>query len=181
MNRAVTIVATIAVVVVVAAIAVIGIVVSGAFNVAADAPDSALMRTVVAYTRERGIDARAEGIKVPALDKPAMIAEGAAHYDAMCTGCHLAPGMRDNAMRPGMNPKPPALAALPPENSAEQFWIVKHGLKMTAMPAWGLTHSDADIWNIVALLQKLPGLSPEQYRALVVKGGGKHDRMPMER
>jgi mono/diheme cytochrome c family protein len=181
MSRAATIVATSAVVVLIAAIALVGIVVSGAFNVAADVPDSALMRTIIAYTRERAIDARAEGIKVPPLDKPEMTAEGAAHYDAMCTGCHLAPGMRENAMRPGMNPKPPALATLPPENPAEQFWIVKHGLKMTAMPAWGLTHSDADIWNIVALLQKLPGLSPEQYRALVAKGGGKHDRMPMER
>ncbi len=181
MNRAATIVVTIVVAAFFAAIAVVAIVVSGAFNVAADAPDSALMHMIVAYTRERAIDVRAEGIAVPPLDKPAMIAEGAAHYDAMCTGCHLAPGLRENAMRPGMNPKPPALATLPPEGAAEQFWIVKHGIKMTAMPAWGLTHSDADIWNIVAFLQKLPGLSLEQYRALVAKGGDKHDAMPMGR
>jgi hypothetical protein len=38
---------------------------------------------------------------------------------------------------------------------------------MTAMPAWGTTHSDAAIWNIVAFLQKLPAMSPEQYHSLV--------------
>lgn len=179
MNRAATILVTIVVAALVAAIVVVAIVVSGVFNVAADAPDSALMHTIVAYTRERAVDVRSEGIPLPPLDRPAMIAEGAAHYDAMCTGCHLAPGMRDNAMRRGMNPKPPALASLPPESAVEQFWIVKHGIKMTAMPAWGLTHSDADIWNIVALLQKLPGLSAEQYRALVAKGGAKHGAEPM--
>jgi mono/diheme cytochrome c family protein len=180
MNRTATILVTIVVVALVAVIAVVGILASGVFNVAADAPDAGLVRTIIAYARERAIDARAGSIKVPALDRPGMIAEGAGHYDAMCTGCHLAPGMRENAMRPGLNPKPPVLASLPPESPAEQFWIVKHGIKMTAMPAWGITHSDADIWNIVAFLQKLPGLSPEQYRALVAKGG-KHDRMPMER
>ena len=95
-----------------------------------------------------------------------MIAEGAEHYAAMCTGCHLAPGMHENEMRPGLNPKPPILASLPSQDPREQFWIVKHGLKMTAMPAWGATHTDEEIWNIVAFLQKLPGMSPTRYRAL---------------
>jgi hypothetical protein len=30
------------------------------------------------------------------------------------------------------------------------------------MPAWGKTHDDATIWTIVAFLQTLPTLSPEQ-------------------
>jgi mono/diheme cytochrome c family protein len=47
---------------------------------------------------------------------------------------------------------------------------------MTAMPAWGVTHSDAEIWNIVAFLQKLPRLSPQQYRALT-QGSPQHHRM----
>jgi mono/diheme cytochrome c family protein len=142
------------------------VIVSGAFDVAADSPDGALTRHLFAFARERSIDVRAEGIEVPKLDKPEMIAEGAEHYSAMCTGCHLAPGLGENEIRPGLNPKPPVLAAFPAEDPAEQFWIVKHGIKMTAMPAWGATHSDAEIWNIVAFLQKLPKLSPAQYRAL---------------
>jgi len=159
---------------VVLAAVVIGL---GAYDFAADAPHSALTKRLIVLARERSIEVRAEGLKVPPLNNPAMIREGAEHYAAMCTGCHLAPGMQDNQMRPGLNPKPPALASLPPEEPAEQFWIVKHGLKMTAMPAWGLTHSDADIWNIVAFLQKLPGVSPAQYRELTRNAAVHHSPM----
>ena len=143
-----------------------GLAALGAFDVAADQPAGAIAETILPFVRERAIDARADDIDVPRLDDKAMIAEGAGHYAAMCTGCHLAPGMHDNEMRPGMNPMPPELARMPAEEPAEQFWIVKHGIEMTGMPAWGKTHSDAEIWNIVAFLQKLPTLSPEQYKAM---------------
>ena len=146
----------------------------GLYNVAADSPHLALTRDFIGFARERSIEARSEDIKVPPLTDAKMIADGASDYDAMCTGCHLAPGMKENEMRPGMNPKPPILAATPGEPS-EQFWIIKHGIKMTGMPAWGVTHSDAEIWNIVAFLQKLPKLSPSQYRALVSSAQGHHD------
>jgi hypothetical protein len=46
------------------------------------------------------------------------------------------------------------------------FWTIKHGIKMSAMPAWGTTHDNQAIWNIVAFLQKLPTMTPEQYLAL---------------
>jgi cytochrome c553 len=142
-------------------------VVSGLYDVAADAPHTAVVRNLIGFARERSIDMHAGGVKVPRLDDKGMIADGASHYSEMCTGCHLAPGMTENEMRPGMNPKPPILADFPPEDQAEQFWIVKHGIKMTGMPAWGPTHSDDEIWAIVAFLQKLHGMSPTQYHALI--------------
>jgi mono/diheme cytochrome c family protein len=80
----------------------------------------------------------------------------------MCTGCHLAPGMAENEMRPGMDPRPPKLAERREIDAREDFWIIKHGIKMTAMPAWGSTHNDAQIWAMVAFLQKMPGMSAEQ-------------------
>ena len=174
-----TVLASIAIfagVIIVVAAAVIGL---GLYDFAADSPHTALVTKLIAVARERSVDVRAEDIKVPPLNDPAMIREGAEHYDAMCVSCHLAPGMPENEMRPGMNPKPPVLAAMPAEDPAEQFWIIKHGLKMTAMPAWGTTHSDEEIWNMVALLQKLPRLSPAQYRALVAQAGHHHDAMDM--
>jgi mono/diheme cytochrome c family protein len=170
-----SVIATLTLLVVAAAL----LAVAGVYNFAADSPHTALVANAIAFARERSVDVRASGVRVPPLNSPHMIAEGAEHYCAMCTACHLAPGMHENEMRPGLNPKPPVLAALPPEEPAEQFWIVKHGLKMTAMPAWGTTHSDEEIWNMVAFLQKLPRLSPAQYRALVAQGGAHHDSMDM--
>ena len=163
---------------IVAAAAVV--IVSGVYNVAADAPHTALVAKAIAIARERSIETRASGIKVPPLGDAKMIAEGAEHYSAMCTGCHLAPGMHENEMRPGLNPKPPILSSQAAEDAGEQFWIVKHGLKMTAMPAWGATHTDEEIWNIVAFLQKLPGMSPTRYRALTRNASAHHDEMEMK-
>ena len=59
---------------------------------------------------------------------------------------------------------------------AEQFWIIKHGVKMTGMPAWGITHDDELLWDVVAFLRKLPELTAEQYRALV-KSAPTHGEM----
>ena len=147
---------------------------AGLYNVGADSEHTGLMRLALAAVRERSVDAHADDVKVPALDNPKMIADGASDYDEMCTVCHLAPGMPENEMRPGMNPKPPVLAKDPPDSPAEAFWVIKHGIKMTGMPAWGVTHTDAEIWNIVAFLNKLPALSPQAYHALVVSAAGHH-------
>jgi hypothetical protein len=39
------------------------------------------------------------------------------------------------------------------------------------MPAWGRSHDDATLWSIVAFMQKLLGMSPEQYKEMVVGQG----------
>jgi len=145
----------------------------GFYNIGADAPHLGLTRAVIEFARNRSVAARVAGIKVPSLNEPARVADGAADYDAMCTSCHLAPGMAENEMRPGLYPKPPKLAAIPALPPAVQFWIIKHGIKMSGMSAWGKTHSDDEIWDMVALLQKLPKLTPGEYKVLV--GIGHHD------
>src|SRR5215469_11675863 len=124
----------------------------GIYDVAADSPHNPITAHFFKFVRERSIAVRADGINVPPLDRADMISDGASDYDEMCTSCHLAPGMPENEMRPGLNPKPPLLAAGKVGNPKVQFWIIKHGIKMTAMSAWGRTHSDEEIWNIVAFL-----------------------------
>lgn len=146
----------------------------GLYNVGADAPHSALAERLLGYIRTHSIAVRASMIDVPSLKQTDMIEAGASHYNEMCTGCHLAPGMLENEMRPGLNPKPPILASGPPGNPAIQFWIVKHGIEMTGMPAWGTTHTDEEIWDIVAFLQVLPKLSHAQYHDLVARAESRH-------
>ena len=173
MNRKPLIISGVVVVGVIAtAVALISL---GAYDFAADVPHTQLIAGLIDYARGRSVEMRAEGITVPELNDSKVIAKGADHYAEMCTGCHLAPGMAENEMRPGMYPKPPVLAAFPADDPAEQFWIVKHGLKMSGMPAWGKTHSDEEIWAIVAFLQKLPELSPEQYKAMTASSGESHE------
>lgn len=139
---------------------------SGRYDVAADAPHWGVTTRMLATVRDRSIEARAAGLTVPDLADPARIALGAQHYAGMCTGCHLAPGLGDNEMRQGLYPQPPKLSERRNRSPAQSFWIIKHGLKMSGMPAWGGTHDDDAIWGMVAFIQQLPTMDAAAYAAL---------------
>ena len=145
-----------------------GFIWTGAYPIGADVPHWPLVYNLLEITRQRSIALRAKDIRVPALDDPKLIAEGGEHYGAMCSGCHLAPGMTDSEISQGLYPQPPDLTKSRPASAAEEFWAIKHGIKLSAMPAWGTTHDDQAIWGLVAFLQKLPGMTPEKARAFVL-------------
>ena len=141
------------------------VVFSGAYDVGADRPHSAPVRALLTVLRERSIERRAGIISVPALDDPARVHEGAEHYSAMCVDCHLAPGITVSEIRAGLMPQPPNLSqqAIDPRVA---FWAIKHGIQATGMPAWGQTHDDEEIWNIVSFVRQLPHMTPDDYRAI---------------
>lgn len=157
---------TIVSIIVLAIIATSVFVWSGFYNIGADAPHWSVTYSVLTVARNRSITVHASGIEVPDLDDPQLVAMGAGHYSEMCTGCHLAPGMDSSELREGLYPRPPVLYKSGIKDPAKAFWIIKHGIKMTAMPAWGASHSDQAIWTIVAFLKKLPELSPAQYKTM---------------
>ena len=166
---------------VIEAVLLIGFIWSGLYNVAADDPHTRPVFSMMETLRDRSIHARSRDVAVPKLDDQALILKGAGQYAAMCTGCHLAPGMDESEIRPGLYPQPPELAKVRVD-PRDAFWVIKHGMKMSGMPAWGGSHDDQTIWSMVAFLQKLPDLSPAQYNNLVAKappdeemeGGGHH-------
>jgi mono/diheme cytochrome c family protein len=45
----------------------------------------------------------------------------------------------------------------------ELYWLTRHGIRMSGMPAWQFHMADEDIWAVVGFLQKLPALTPQQY------------------
>ncbi|HJU27327.1 MAG TPA: c-type cytochrome [Rhodanobacteraceae bacterium] len=147
---------------------------SGAYDVAADTQHWPATRYLVGALREHSIAQRSHGVAVPNLDNAAMVKEGAEHYAEMCSGCHLAPGMDDSEIRHGLNPRPPNLTRFAPD-PAEAFWIIKHGIRMTGMPAWGPTHDDNKIWAMVAYLQKQPKMGADEYRQLTADAAHEHE------
>jgi mono/diheme cytochrome c family protein len=107
------------------------------------------------------------------------ISKGASEYAEMCSGCHLAPGMKRTEISQGLYPREPELRRRSDLTPAEQFWIIKHGVKMTGMPAWGVTHDDELLWDVVSFVRKLPELTPEQYETMV-KSAPKHEELMQE-
>jgi mono/diheme cytochrome c family protein len=154
---------------------------AGFYNIGADAPHSRFVYSALEELRERSIENRSRDIRSPAdLGSPKRIAAGAGLYAEMCTACHLGPGVERSEMSQGLYPQAPELARGTDLSPAQQFWVIKHGVKLTAMPAWGKTHSDALIWDMVAFLQKLPGMSPDQYKATVASAPEDHEEMMKE-
>lgn len=142
---------------------------SGIYNPGADNPHWEITYALLQIGRERSVEHYANAIVVPLnLNDSQMILKGAGQYAAMCTSCHLAPGMKHSELRPGLYPQPPNLSEVNVD-PREAFWVIKHGLKMSAMPAWGASHDDGTIWSMVAFLKKLPDMTPEQYREIVAK------------
>jgi mono/diheme cytochrome c family protein len=154
------------------------VVYTGFYNIGADAPHSRFVYSALEELREKSIASHARGVAVTAnLDDPKRIAAGAGLYAEMCTGCHLGPGVERSELSQGLYPAAPELARGDDLSPAEQFWTIKHGVKLTAMPAWGKTHSDELVWDMVAFIRQMPKMSPEQYKAAVANAPESHEEM----
>lgn len=153
------------------AVAVLLAVAYGGFvDVAATTAHSDAVEWLLVTTRDRSIDARAERLEVPPLDDPRMLRTGLVHYHAMCVACHGAPGVDPAELARGLNPMPPDLYS-EEESAAEIFWVVKNGIRMTGMPAFGPTHSDEELWALTAFARRLPDLSADDYAQMVADAG----------
>ena len=152
---------------------------SGEYNVAASKPHTALGTWALETVMKNSVQDHAADIQVPPLNDSSLRAAGFHHFQAMCVTCHGAPGEERSEIGKGLTPTPPELSEAVPEwTDAELYWIVKHGIKMSGMPAFGVTHDEKELWGIVAFLKRLPHLSPEEYQALkqayAASSGGGH-------
>jgi mono/diheme cytochrome c family protein len=141
---------------------------SGLYNMGATAHHNKITLWMINTLRDNSIKYHANdsSIKPPDLSDTSLIKTGFVHYREMCVGCHGAPGIEQGEILvKGLYPRPPKLVRTAKEFTPQQlFWITKNGLKMTAMPAFGPTHSDDLIWAMVAFTQKLPNMTKEQYQ-----------------
>lgn len=159
---------------------------SGIYPMGADVPHNKLTYWMLETLREKSIESASNNIQVPPLDDPDLLLAGGADYNDMCASCHLQPGRTRSDMSIGLYPAPPNLSQSNAdhdhahvdadgrgdtnEGARRQFWIIKHGIKASGMPAWGPTHDDERIWAMVAFLQKLPNLNEFQYQILTARG-----------
>jgi mono/diheme cytochrome c family protein len=140
---------------------------SGFYDVSATDQHLAPTYHAIRVAMQRSVARRAADIPVPELDKPAQLERGLSLYRAHCVQCHGAPGIAPEPFALGLTPLPTPLARSGRDRTpAELFWVIKQGIKMTAMPAWQFRMPDEDIWATVAFLKRLPYLSVQEYRAL---------------
>lgn len=164
-------------IIVIGGVAVVAFAYSGIFNIAATAQHDPVTNWLLTTVRNRSIEVRAQGINMPDLENEQLQLAGINDFDSMCSSCHTAPGRLPSPLARGLNPPAPDLAesalAKPPE---VLFWVTKNGIRMTGMPAWGLSHKDDKIWPVIAFLQVLPDLDGAAYQEMKeeAKGMGHH-------
>lgn len=140
---------------------------SGAIYIGADKPHSAITTWVLHGAMERSVKYHCKSLKPPQTND-SLVKFGFSHFHAMCVKCHGAPGFEPSEVGKGLTPPPPDLQkALVKWNSTEKYWIVDHGVKMTGMPSFGVTHSREELNAIVSFLLKLPNMSKAEYARFV--------------
>lgn len=144
------------------------LVVSGSFDVAATNTPGRLEETVATFALDRSIARHAAAAHNPLSDSPSVSRAALATFRHSCVTCHGAPGVDPTDFGASLNPPAPGLtlSRVQKRPDGELFWIVRNGIRMTGMPAFGPTHSDREIWEIVALVRHLPVLTAGERREL---------------
>jgi mono/diheme cytochrome c family protein len=141
---------------------------SGRYNVAATVPHYPVTAFLMEEALDRSIKFHSRGIQPPLLKDLKLIKAGFREYHAMCRFCHGAPGYPQTEIAQGLYPKPPVLASKnrPQLSEAELYWVIKNGIKMIGMPAFGPTHGEDEVWAIVSFLRCIPDMQPKEYESM---------------
>jgi mono/diheme cytochrome c family protein len=130
---------------------------SGIYDVAASNPHSKFTEWLTHETMIHSVRRHARSIVAPASAGSAQVRRGFCEYETHCVACHGAPAVARERWVSGMEPSPPYLLdATQRFKPRELFWIAKNGIKMTGMPAWRNSMSDAELWDVVAFMEARP-------------------------
>jgi cytochrome c553 len=141
---------------------------SGIFNVAASSGHWAISNWFLHWVMRNSVRTHA-AVSTPEtiIDRSGMVS-AAGHFAQACASCHGAPGVRPLPVMQRATPHAPDLSVNAREWTDRQlFWILRHGVKFSGMPAWGADGRDDEIKRMVAFVRALPAMTPAQYRALV--------------
>lgn len=151
-----------------AALLAILVVTSGVLDLSASKPHPEGWAGFLHYVFKRSTAHHGGDIAAPAdFGTPAQIAKGAAYYGQACAHCHAAPGLGQNPIVLSMRPRPQYLVSqVGGFTDGELFWITKHGVKYSGMPAFPAQDRDDEAWSVVSFLRAMPKMTTAEYRRL---------------
>lgn len=158
---------------------VVSFVYSGFYNVSALGQHTQPMYALIDDSLRASIRIRASAIDPPPLDKLDWRGEGVALYRAHCVQCHGAPGVAPDHFALGLTPKPTATMEMARSRSErELFWVIKHGIKMSGMPAWEYRLTDEQMWTLTAFILRSRYLTVQEYSRLAEQAPALHPAAP---
>ncbi len=158
------------------------VMISGIVPVKASSGHWAITAALLDFAKRRSVATHTLGVTVPPLDDRALVLRGGGHYDFACEPCHGSPVLQQPRIASAMTPPPTDLPSIVPTYDPEHlFYIVKHGIKFTGMPAWPAQTRDDEVWAVVAFLRMLPQLDANRYNDLAgLTQAAPGDKLPLE-
>ena len=137
-------------------LAVVGVAVSQFSLSALDEPGRA--EIYLATQAKHMLVARdSHGVPPGPASTPASIAAGEKLYGAECASCHGLNGRTPTDAGRWMYPRAADLTSeqVQQYSDRELFWIVKNGIRLSGMPAFGRVETDEHLWQLVHYLRTL--------------------------
>lgn len=133
---------------------------SGSTPVNADRPPSTFETRLLGTAVRTSVARHAAGETEPPPPSADDLTAGAEIYEEMCARCHGHSKDGGNALGAAFYPPAPPLTGHASTYSERELsWIIKHGIRNTAMPAWGTLLSDEDIRQVAAVVKRFDVLS----------------------
>lgn len=133
----------------------------GLMPVSADGTHSRLEARIMPAVLHASIVRHESGDTNPASLNEENLKAGVETYKTMCARCHSTPEGDASIYGQAFYPPAPQLPkGMAQYTDSQLFWLIKHGIRNTGMPAWGGMLSDEEIWQVVSLLKNSQDLPP---------------------
>ncbi|WP_390905435.1 c-type cytochrome [Occallatibacter riparius] len=147
-----------------AAVALVGASLAASFDLSA-VPEPGRVETTVANEAKNFLvhrEARRSSIKEPSLTQSDL--DNAQNvFGSECATCHGNDGRTPTDIGRGLYPRAPDLGndEVQHWSDPEMFWIIRNGLRLTGMPAFGKQLTDQETWSLVRYLRTLRTSTPK--------------------
>jgi mono/diheme cytochrome c family protein len=100
-----------------------------------------------------------------------MFVQGRNHWADHCATCHANNGSGETEIGRNLYPKAPDMRQRETQSlsDGELYYIIRNGVRMTGMPAWGEPEagdSDHETWILVLFIRHLPQVTAEEEKAM---------------
>src|ERR1700722_7964890 len=133
----------------------------GFVNMRADNPPSHLETVLAGRSMDASVARAAPKAANPITPDETNLVAGALLYRDHCALCHGDPSHPKSPLADSLNPPAPQfMNDMVDMHENQNFYILQHGIRWTAMPGWKNVLSDQEIWKLVTFLSHMHNLPP---------------------
>ncbi len=133
-------------------------------------PPSQLETHLARFMRQMAIPRSARELQNPWKATPEVLAAGRAHWADHCATCHGNEGSGNTLIGANLYPPAPDMRQAATQNlsDGELYYIIRNGVRLTGMPAWGnpAFKRDDESWHLVVFIRHLPQITPDELEVM---------------